>query len=156
VTAGHAVRAARPGDLEAIATIERASFSDPWSAASFRSLLGNAQVFFAVAEGPAGEVRGYVIEWFVVDQAEIANLAVAPEARGGGVGAALLDAALAEGRRRRMAAVYLEVRDSNARARALYAARGFAEVGRRRGYYRRPVEDALILRRTLAPAPAPG
>ena len=151
----HAVRLARPADLATVGEIERESFSDPWSTTSFRSLLDNRQVFFAVAEGPAGEVAGYVVEWFVVDEAEIANLAVAPGARGQGVGAALLDAALAEGRRRRMTAVYLEVRDSNARARALYAARGFAEVGRRRGYYRKPVEDALILRRTLAPS-APG
>jgi len=48
-----------------------------------------------------------------------------------------------------VAAVYLEVRDSNARARGLYRSRGFEEVGRRRGYYQHPVEDAIVLRRTL-------
>ena len=49
-------------------------------------------------------------------------------------------------------AVYLEVRDSNQRARQLYRSRGFEEVGRRRGYYRRPVEDAIVLRRTFKQA----
>jgi len=51
---------------------------------------------------------------------------------------------------RGIAAVFLEVRDSNQRARELYASRGFEEVGRRRRYYRRPVEDAIVLRRTLS------
>ena len=55
--------------------------------------------------------------------------------------------ALDEGRARGIEAVYLEVRDSNQRARRLYRSRGFEEVGRRRGYYRRPVEDAIVLRR---------
>jgi ribosomal-protein-alanine N-acetyltransferase len=61
----------------------------------------------------------------------------------------LLDAALADARSRGAAVVYLEVRDSNAAARALYLSRGFSEVGRRRSYYRRPVEDAVVMRRPL-------
>ena len=87
--------------------------------------------------------------WFAADEGEIANLAVTPAAWGAGVGRALLDAALEEGRRRGVSAVYLEVRDSNERARGLYRSRGFEEIGRRRGYYARPVEDAIVLRRTL-------
>ena len=47
-------------------------------------------------------------------------------------------------------ALYLEVRDSNAAARALYGSLGFTQVGRRRGYYQHPTEDALLLRRDLA------
>ena len=95
------------------------------------------------------EVAGYVVAWFVADEGEIANLAVDPAGWGTGVGRALLDAALAEGERRGAAAVYLEVRDSNDRARRLYRSRDFEEVGRRRGYYQRPVEDAIVLRRML-------
>jgi len=63
-----------------------------------------------------------------------------------GIGASLLDAALAEGRRRGAQNMYLEVRESNSAARRLYASRGFEELGRRRGYYKRPVEDAIVLR----------
>jgi ribosomal-protein-alanine N-acetyltransferase len=136
-------------DLGAIITIERAAFSDPWSARSFRDALEHSAVYFGCARSDAGEVLGYVVAWFVVDEGEIANLAVAPAGWGQGTGRALLDAALAEARRRGVLAVYLEVLDSNARARHLNQSRGFEEVGRRRGYYRRPVEDAIVLRRTL-------
>lgn len=136
-------------DLRAIAAIERVAFSDPWSARSFRDALEHSAVYFGCARSDAGEVLGYVVAWFVVDEGEIANLAVAPEGWGQGIGRALLDAALTEARRRGVETVYLEVRDSNARARRLYHSSGFEEVGRRRGYYRRPVEDAIVLRRTL-------
>lgn len=143
------VRSARASDIDAVARIERASFTDPWSAASFRSLVGNTQVYFAVAT--AGETLvGYVVAWFVLDEAEIANLAVQGASRGRGTGATLLDAALDAAAGRGISSVFLEVRESNAEARALYASRAFAEIGRRRGYYRRPVEDAVVMRRTLA------
>ncbi len=147
------IRPATAADLAAVTAIERAAFSDPWSPASFRSLLGNAQVAFRVAEA-GGQVAGYAVAWFAADEAELANLAVAAPARGRGVGALLLDAVLAEAAHRGAATVYLEVRESNAAARRLYASRQFAAVGRRRRYYRHPVEDALVLTRPLAPAPA--
>jgi ribosomal-protein-alanine N-acetyltransferase len=137
-------------DLASVAAIERTAFSDPWSLRSFREALDSGTVYFACARSDAGGVLGYVVAWFVADQGEIANIAVAPDHRGHGVGRALLDAALGEAAARGIAAVYLEVRDSNQRARELYASRGFEEVGRRRRYYRRPVEDAIVLRRTLS------
>jgi ribosomal-protein-alanine N-acetyltransferase len=77
---------------------------------------------------------------------------VATDARRSGIGALLLDGAIAAVRRSDVDTLYLEVRDSNAAARALYASRGFVEVGRRREYYRKPKEDALVLRLDLAPA----
>ena len=140
---------AQKDDVAAISEIERAAFSDPWSARSFRDALEHPSVYFGCARSDAGEVLGYVVAWFVADEGEIANLAVAPEGWGRGIGRALLDAALAEATQRGIESVYLEVRDSNARARRLYQSRGFEEVGRRKGYYRRPVEDAIVLRRTL-------
>lgn len=140
---------ARADDVAAISEIERAAFSDPWSARSFRDALEHPAVYFGCARSDGGEVQGYVVAWFVADEGEIANLAVAPEGWGSGIGRALLDAALDEAARRNVESVYLEVRDSNARARRLYQSRGFEEVGRRKGYYRRPVEDAIVLRRTL-------
>ena len=136
-------------DLASVASIERAAFSDPWSLRSFREALDSAAVYFACARRDDGGVLGYVVAWFVADQGEIANIAVAPDHRGQGVGRMLLDAALGEAGARGISAVFLEVRDSNQRARELYASRGFEEVGRRRRYYRRPVEDAIVLRRTL-------
>jgi len=106
-------------------------------------------VYFACACRAGGDVAGYVVAWFAADEGEIANLAVSPSAWGGGVGRALLGAALDVASSRGASAVYLEVRDSNERARRLYRSNGFEEVGRRRRYYRRPVEDAIVLRRAM-------
>jgi ribosomal-protein-alanine N-acetyltransferase len=94
-------------------------------------------------------IAGYVVAWFVMDEGEIANLAVAAELRRRHIGATLLDAAIHAARSRHVSSVYLEVRDSNVAARALYASRGFVEIARRKRYYRKPVEDALVLRLVL-------
>jgi ribosomal-protein-alanine N-acetyltransferase len=139
-------------DLGAVAAIERAAFSDPWSERSFRDALSQAAIYFVAARSDDGGVLGYVVAWFVADEGQIANLAVAPVGWGKGIGRALLTAALGEAIARGATDVYLEVRDSNLRARRLYGSCGFKEVGRRRGYYRLPVEDAIVLRRTLTQA----
>jgi ribosomal-protein-alanine N-acetyltransferase len=138
------------GELGDIVELEKSSFSDPWSEASFAAVLNEPAAFFAAARDSASpRVAGYVVAWFAADEGEIANLAVRQPTRRRGIGAALLDAALDEGRRRGARAIYLEVRASNSAARALYAGREFAEVGRRRNYYRKPVEDAIVLRRVM-------
>ena len=150
-----AIGGVREADIPAIVEIERRSFTDPWSDRSFRDVLSQSRIYFACAravkqrsQGGDGDVLGYVVAWFGGGEGEIANLAVDPSARGRGVGGALLDAALREAQRSGAGETYLEVRSSNLRARQLYDSRGFVEVGRRRSYYRRPTEDAVILRRT--------
>jgi ribosomal-protein-alanine N-acetyltransferase len=143
------LRPAREADIDAVQAIEQASFGDPWNRSAFVELLDDPRVAFLIADA-GGAVRGYVVAWFVLDEGEIGNLAVASEARRQGLGARLLDGAIAAVRRSDVDTLYLEVRDSNAAARALYASRGFVEVGRRRDYYRRPKEDALVLRLDLA------
>src|SRR4051794_19733417 len=89
-----------PDDLAAIVEIERSSFSDPWSASSFKGIIADPAVFFAAArdEGQS-DIAGYVVAWFAADEGEVANLAVREPTRRRGVGAALLDAALEEARR---------------------------------------------------------
>ena len=137
-------------DLTAIAALEKAAFSDPWSLASFESVLAEPAAYVAVArENESDAVLGYVVAWFAADEGEIANLAVREPTRRRGIGSALLDGALAEGLRRGAINMYLEVRESNEAARRLYASRGFEEIGRRKRYYRHPVEDAVVLRRVL-------
>lgn len=145
------VRLAAVADVDRVSEIEQASFTDPWSRMAFERLVveHDERVHFAVACVADGTVMGYVVAWFVMDEGEIANLAVAPEARGRGVGATLLRGAITAARARGVTTLYLEVRSSNTAARALYASHGFMEVGRRRRYYRRPVEDALVLRLVL-------
>ena len=144
------LRGATIQDLSRVAAIERECFGDPWSLESFRALLGDPRVLFLVGvESRTGLVSGYIVMWYVVDEAEIANLAVAGDARRSGLGARLLDAALAYADERGCRTMFLEVRDSNHAARALYRTRQFEEIGRRVRYYRHPVEDALVLRRLL-------
>jgi ribosomal-protein-alanine N-acetyltransferase len=148
------LRAARASDVPQVAAIEAEAFTDPWSFSSFRSLVSGGLVWFRVAvDDDTDQVIGYILVWFAADEAELANIAVAPAMRGQGVGAALLDEALSAAEERGTVRMFLEVRDSNEPARSLYASRGFEEVGRRKSYYRRPVEDALILRRTAKMPP---
>ena len=150
---GILIRRARETDLPGILAIERVSFTDPWSRSSFAAILEQPRVFFAVALDAVGALVGYAVAWFVLDEAELANLAVAPEARGRGIGTQLLRGALAAAEGRGSTVMYLEVRASNVSALALYTSHGFLEVNRRRAYYRKPVEDALVLRRSSASLP---
>lgn len=151
VTEGEAwrIRAAEERDLPAIHALEVASFADPWPMAGFRELLDQSHVTFEVVESAAGALLGYCIVLRAADEAEVANLAVQPRARRTGIGRALLERFLARAARDGVRTVYLEVRESNAAAQALYAAHGFVQAARRRGYYRKPDEDALVLRRAL-------
>lgn len=154
------IRPAVPPDLEAMLRIERASFSDPWSEDAFTTALALERMRVYVAEmnadhqqggdGEAG-LLGYVVALVIGPEAEIADLAVAPRARRRGIGRALLERALVELAEEGVRTLYLEVRESNLPARSLYDSYGFDPVGRRRGYYREPLEDALVLRRTIGP-----
>jgi ribosomal-protein-alanine N-acetyltransferase len=94
-------------------------------------------------------VVGYVVAHRAADEGEILNLGVAPAHRRQGVGRALVEGVLRLLAARGVRHVYLEVRESNAGARRLYQSLGFSEVTRRARYYRRPVEDAVVLRATI-------
>lgn len=146
------VRAATAADVDAVHAIEVASFPTPWSRSSFRDLVVSDVASLVVAIGSDGRVAGFAVLFVAADEAELANLAVASHARRRGVAARLVEEALTRAEAAGARQVFLEVRESNVAARALYAARGFAEVGRRRAYYRTPDEDALVLRRPAAPA----
>ena len=139
------LRRAQAQDIERIADIEQRSFSDPWSATSFQSLVDASMVHFVVATVD-DRVAGYVVMWMAADEAEIANLGVSADARRQGVGSTLLQHAIAAARAARASVMFLEVRESNTAALQLYHAHGFSEVGRRKRYYRKPEEDALVLR----------
>jgi ribosomal-protein-alanine N-acetyltransferase len=139
------IRPVEAADLDELVDIERTTFSDPWTRGGFASALTvDGAVVLCARE--RDQVLGYVVAWFVVDEGQIANLAVRESARRSGVGGALLDATLTEARRKGVSRVTLEVRAANAAALALYRSRGFEAVGRRRAYYRSPVEDAVVLR----------
>jgi ribosomal-protein-alanine N-acetyltransferase len=140
------LRAVTPSDVAAIAAIEERAFTDPWPASAFLDLLDRPHARLMAAFDANGSLCGYCVLLHVLDEGEIANIAVAPERRRRGIAARLLDDALSAARTMGLAAIFLEVRMSNDAARNLYQSRGFEPVGRRRAYYREPLEDALVLR----------
>ncbi len=143
--AAYRIRTAVPADAAAMVAIERQCFGDPWSETSFREALTASWSFGLVPQTARG-IAGYVVGREAGGTGEILNLAVAPEFRRGGIGRALLRAGIEALRRRRADEIFLEVRESNLQAQALYLAAGFRPVGQRAAYYRNPREDALVLR----------
>ncbi len=143
------------GDLDEVVALEQASFTEPWTRKMFLGeLQGNAFAVNVVARaGEAGERRGlaagtllgYILFWVVFEELHLMNLAVRPDARRRGLGSDLARHALSVGTDRGVRTALLEVRASNLAAMALYEGLGFARTCRRKGYYDRPREDAVIL-----------
>src|SRR5690242_20136823 len=146
------LRAASSDDVGEMVKIDEASFSDPWSAASFAGYLSESNVgraLVTVAES-AARVIGYSVILFALPDADLANIAVAPAARGKGTGRLLLERTLMAAKAVGTRTVFLEVRASNEAAIRMYAAAGFTPFSRRRRYYRDPVEDAVVMRLDVA------
>lgn len=139
------VRPMEARDVERVVSIERASFTSAWQPETFHGLLNRPGAELWVLDHPEDGVVGYAVLWCILDQGELANIAVAEAHRGRGLGRRLLEAVLDVGRQRGLDAVYLEVRASNADALALYERFGFRQVGIRRRYYDKPREDALVM-----------
>lgn len=139
------LREAAAADVPALAALHAAAFppGEAWGPDAIHLMLAMPGAF-----GLWREAEGFVLARAAAGEAEILTLAVAPVARRRGLGAALLAAAMAAARARGAEAMFLEVSEGNAPARALYRSFGFAEVGRRRRYYP-DGSDALVLRRGL-------
>ncbi len=135
-------------DVPEVARIETTAFSTPWSEGTFRSLLDRAGVELWVAEW-GDQLAAYAILWKVLDEGELANIAVRRDLRGRGIGSGLLSRMLKVAEDSGVRSLYLEVRESNGRAREMYARRGFHEIGVRKGYYEEPREDARVLKKNL-------
>ena len=138
------IRPAQAADLPALVALERSVFTDPWSHGDFAECL-HSRIATRVAE-MASDLVGYIVGRFVVNEAEILNLGVGPRARRRGVARALVRDLLAAFAGSGVRSVFLEVRQSNLPALALYQSFGFRAVAKRPRYYRRPVEDAVVLR----------
>lgn len=135
---------AREELLPQIQRIEQQSFSMPWTEMMLRVQLQPESHIFLTAE-TGGVIAGYVGLMYVLDEGYISNVAVHPDYRRRGAGDALISALIARGREKRLSFLTLEVRESNAAARALYEKHGFRAVGRRKNYYEKPVEDAILM-----------
>jgi ribosomal-protein-alanine N-acetyltransferase len=133
-------------DLGGLVAVEEASFLNPWTREMYLAELERPGVsYLFVAKDSAGRVVGFCGFWRVLDELHINNLAVLPEYRRQGIASAILERVLDEGRRAGAGRATLEVRRSNEVARRLYERLGFTVAGVRRGYYRQPEEDALVL-----------
>ncbi len=144
-------------ELDDLAAISTAAFDprfgEAWSAPQLRGTLQQPGSWLRIAcRGDA--MVGFSLCRLIVDEAELLLIAVMPESQGAGIGRALLSAAVEDARGRGVAEMFLEMRDGNAAAYALYSALEFAEVGRRRDYYRGAGDlrfDAITMRRRLNP-----
>ena len=142
------VRTMASVDLPRIDELEHKLFADPWPRGSFLDALADPRAVCLVAERGEG-VAGYLVATALPPVAELQNLGTAPEQQRAGVARALVDALIDTCRARGVRELALEVRVSNGAAQALYRSHGFQLVGLRRGYYRRPEEDALLMARKV-------
>lgn len=138
-------------DSPSIHRLHAGAFHHGWSSDDFRALIAQDTVFGFIArpEGRPHEACGFVLARLVAGEAEILTIAVARDAQRQGVGRALMDAVLRHLHQERAEALFLEVDETNAAARALYRRLGFAKAGERPAYYETPDgrSSALILRR---------
>lgn len=131
-----------------LAKIDAVCFTDPWSETSFReALAGEGYAFVALEE--EGALIGYAGMLTVLDTADITNVAVLPAFRRQGLARRLLTVLTVKAREQGVTRLQLEVRESNVAARTLYESLGFKADGKRKRYYRRPDEDAVLMSLSL-------
>lgn len=133
--------------LSEVASIEEMSFSLPWSLESLELMLTEQASALVALED--GRVLGYVGMMCVLDEGQIINVAVHPDARRRGVGRSLMDAAQTYAKERGIVFLSLEVRESNIAARSLYSSLGWEEQGIRKGFYSHPVENACVMTKSI-------
>ena len=135
--------------IDEIEELEKLCFSLPWSRQALISQLPDDMHMFIAALDDDGRVLGYVGMMYVLDEGYISNVAVSPEHRRLGIADSLINALVEKANKKELSFVTLEVRESNLAAQMLYEKHGFTEVGRRRNYYVRPTEDAILMTRFL-------
>ena len=158
-------------DLDAVQAVEAAAYPHPWSRKHFAdSLAAGYAAVMLLGEAAPGELvhppradgrvlLGYLIAMGGVDEAHLLNITVAPAHQRQGWARCLLDALVLWSRGQRAQWLWLEVRQSNQRARRVYERYGFQQVGLRRAYYPAAPsgrEDAVVMSLQLDAAPAPG
>jgi len=149
--AGLELRPMVVGDVDDVYALECSVFPHPWSRANFVDSLASGYDAWVLKE-PGGALAGYFLLMYALDEAHLLDVAVAAGRHGAGLGRYLLDRIAARARAQDMASILLEVRPSNVRALEVYRRYGYAEIGRRKGYYpahegRR--EDAIVMRYVL-------
>jgi ribosomal-protein-alanine N-acetyltransferase len=143
------VRTATIDDIAAVFAVERATpAAAHWTLEQYKARIeiGKHEACFLVAES-GGKICGFICAHIIAGEWEIENVAVVEGSRRRGVGSALLHALIGQWEELGGTLMLLEVRESNAAARELYTKHGLHETGRRRLYYRDPIEDAVLYNR---------
>ena len=139
------------GDVDDVHALETSVFPHPWSRANFLDSLSSGYDAWVLREAH-GPLVGYFLVMYAPDEAHLLDVAVSGARQGNGIGRYLLDRIAARARAMRVESILLEVRPSNERALQVYRRYGYAEIGRRKGYY--PAnggqrEDAIVMRYAL-------
>ena len=144
------IRKMTPEDVPAVSEIDQMSFSLPWPEHSFQyEVAENRASRCFVAETDDRRVAAMIVSWIIVDEMHIATIATHPDYRRMGIGEQILREALIDGKAAGARLAFLEVRQANQAAQAMYRKFGFEVTGRRPRYYRDNGEDAILM--TLEP-----
>lgn len=138
------IRTMQAEDLPQVCEIEKDNFSIPWSEKSFLESMERKDTVFLAAH-VSGEVAGYLGCYCIAGTGEITNVAVKASFRRKGIGSMLLEKLYEEGAALETHEFFLEVRESNEAAIALYSRQGFVREGIRKNFYEKPVENAVIM-----------
>ncbi len=141
----YSLRTATPEDLAALTHLEAACFDDPWSESAIASHLSSPSGLAYLAVGDDGTALGYILGLSLGEESELLRVGVLPEHRGLRIGWSLVDHLLLGLAYAGAKVCYLEVRESNCRALALYQSHCFREVGLRKNYYKNPTENAILM-----------
>ena len=139
------IREMQPEDVPAVAALEAACFSEPWSEQAFLDALKQPEALMMAAIGMGNNPMGYCGIYLSADEGEITNVAVRPDHRKKGIADAILTDVLSESQKRGARTIYLEVRESNLPAQKLYEKHGFVSCGIRKNFYRKPTEHAIVM-----------
>ncbi len=138
------IRPMTKDDIEQVVCIENSIFTIPWSGKSFLDASTTPENVYLVCE-ENGIIQGYCGLWTVIDEGNITNMAVSPAYRRKGIARQLMQEMEKRGRMKDVSVFFLEVRESNTPARNLYEIMGYRVIGRRKNFYEKPAEDALIM-----------
>ena len=136
------------GDSDQIEQLEQKIFNDAWTKAGIDETFRQSHAFIVVAEENK-KIQGYCIVYYVMDEAEIARIAVSLENRKKGLGSSLLKKTEEICKKKKVERILLDVRMSNETAICFYRNHGFQEDGVRKRFYEKPEEDALLMSKNL-------
>ena len=136
-------------DLDKVLAIERDCFPSPWSEDSFRQEIIDRERSIPLTASIDGQIIGYSVAWFVVDEIHIGNIAVHHDHRRRGIGELMLRTLLERGIARECRLATLEVRQTNRAAIELYRKFGFLAIAQRKGYYIDTGDNAIVMIRIL-------